>query len=73
MSCFGNGAENRRNAESQYRRRARQWVRALQAAVDYFVERDKRNRLVRELNKLDRAEERSLAEEGLGDESWPTY
>lgn len=46
--------------------------RALQSAVDYFAERDKRNRLVRELNNLDRAEERSLAEEGLGDESWPT-
>lgn len=47
--------------------------RALQSAVDYFAERDKRNRLVRELNKLDRAEESRLAEEGLGDESWPIY
>jgi len=47
--------------------------RALQSAVDYFVERDKRSRLVRELNKLDRAEESRLAEEGLGDESWPNY
>jgi Arc/MetJ-type ribon-helix-helix transcriptional regulator len=47
--------------------------KALQSAADYFVERDKRHRLVRELNKLDPAEEISLAEEGLGDESWPTY
>ncbi len=47
--------------------------RALQSAVDFFAERDKRNRLVRELNKLDRAEESRLAEEGLGDESWPAY
>ena len=29
--------------------------RALQSAVDYFAKSDKRNRLVRELNKLDRA------------------
>lgn len=47
--------------------------RALQSAVDYFAKSDKRNRLVRELNKLDRAEESGLAEEGLGDKSWPTY
>lgn len=47
--------------------------RALQSAVDYFAQRDKRNRLVRELNKLDPVEEQRLAEEGLGDESWPTY
>jgi Arc/MetJ-type ribon-helix-helix transcriptional regulator len=46
---------------------------ALESAVDYFAKRDKRNRLVRELNKLDRAEESRLAEEGLGDQSWPTY
>lgn len=46
--------------------------RALQSAVDYLAERDRRDRLVRELNKLDRAEESRLAEEGLGDESWPT-
>ena len=47
--------------------------KALQSVVDYFIQREKRNRLVRELNKLDSAEERSLAGEGLGDESWPTY
>ena len=46
--------------------------RALQSAVDLLAEREKRTRLARELNKLDRAEERRFAEEGLGDESWPT-
>lgn len=49
--------------------------RALQSAADYFVERDKRHRLVRELNKLDPAEEGRLADTGyagLSDESWPT-
>lgn len=47
--------------------------KALQSAVDYFIEREKRMSLLRELDKLDSAEERSLAEEGLGDDSWPTY
>jgi len=47
--------------------------RALQSAVDMLVEREKRSRLARELAKLDRAEEQRLAEEGLGDESWPQY
>ena len=47
--------------------------RALQSAVEHLAERDKRNRLVRGLNKLDRVEEGRLAEDGLGDESWPTY
>jgi Arc/MetJ-type ribon-helix-helix transcriptional regulator len=47
--------------------------RALQSAVDLLVERDKRSRLVRELKKLDPSEEQRLAEEGLGDNSWPAY
>jgi Arc/MetJ-type ribon-helix-helix transcriptional regulator len=47
--------------------------RALQSAVDLLVEREKRNRLARELAKLDRAREQALAEEGLGDKSWPEY
>ncbi len=47
--------------------------RALQSAVDYLSEREKRSRLVRELNRLDPVEESRLAEEGLGDASWPTY
>jgi Arc/MetJ-type ribon-helix-helix transcriptional regulator len=40
--------------------------RALQSAVDLLAEREKRNRLARELAKLDRAGEQRLAEEGLG-------
>ena len=47
--------------------------RALQSAVDLLVERDRRNRLARELAKLDRAGEQRLAEEGVGDESWPAF
>ncbi len=47
--------------------------RALQSAVDMLFEREKRSRLARELAKLDRAKEQRLAEEGLGDESWPQY
>lgn len=47
--------------------------RALQSAVDLLIEREKRNRLARELAKLHRAEEQRLAEEGLGDESWPEF
>ena len=47
--------------------------RALQSAVDLLSEREKRTRLVRELKKLNLAEEQRLAEEGLGDESWPGY
>lgn len=47
--------------------------RALQSAVDLLVERDKRSRLARELKKLDRIEEQVLAEEGIGDASWPQF
>ena len=47
--------------------------RALQSAVDLLVEREKRARLIRELKKLDPAEERRMAEEGLGDNSWPAF
>jgi Arc/MetJ-type ribon-helix-helix transcriptional regulator len=47
--------------------------RALQSAVDLLVEREKRSRLARELAKLNVAQEQRLAEEGLGDESWPAY
>lgn len=46
---------------------------ALQSAVDLLAERENRTRLARALSKLDRAEERRFAEEGLGDESWPGY
>jgi len=46
---------------------------ALQAAVDLLAEREKRTRLARELAKLDRREERGMAEEGLGGASWPEF
>lgn len=47
--------------------------RAVQTAVNLLSERVKRNRLARELAKLDPKEERKLAEEGLGDPAWPEY
>jgi Arc/MetJ-type ribon-helix-helix transcriptional regulator len=47
--------------------------RALQAAVNLLSDREKRTRLARELSKLDRGEEMRMAEEGLGDASWPAY
>jgi len=47
--------------------------RALQLAADLLIEREKRTRLARELAKLDRAAEQKMADEGLGDESWPEY
>jgi Arc/MetJ-type ribon-helix-helix transcriptional regulator len=47
--------------------------RALQSAVDLLSEREKRTRLARELAKLDPKEEKSMAEQGLGDPSWPEY
>jgi len=45
--------------------------RALQSAVDLLSQRERRVRLAPELAKLDRAEEQKMAEEGLGDPSWP--
>ena len=56
-------------SEGKYPNRSR----ALQTAVDRLAEREKRSRLIRELAKLDRKEERQMAEEGLGDESWPAF
>lgn len=47
--------------------------RAIQAALDEKLRRDKRRRLSEEAAKLDPAEERALAEEGMGDETWPAY
>ncbi len=47
--------------------------RALQAAVNLLANREKRIRLARELSKIDRQEEQRMAEEGLGDASWPVY
>ena len=43
--------------------------RALQAAVNLLVDRVRRTRLARELSKVDRKEERLLAEEGIGEAS----
>jgi hypothetical protein len=47
--------------------------RAPQSAVDLVSEREKRTRLARELEKLDPKEEKCMAEQGLGDPSWPAY
>lgn len=49
--------------------------RAIQAAVREKVDRLSSTRLARELEKLDPAEERALAEEGMGMEkdAWPEY
>ena len=47
--------------------------RAVQAAVNLLAEKEKRTRLARELAKLNRNAEQRLAEEGLGDASWPQF
>ena len=48
--------------------------RAIQEAVREQLARLKRDRLVRESAKLDRAFEQKLADEGLGDlTEWPEY
>ena len=46
---------------------------AVQAAVNLLADRERRTRLARELSKLDRQEERKMAEEGIGDTSLPTF
>jgi Arc/MetJ-type ribon-helix-helix transcriptional regulator len=48
---------------------------AIQQAVDEKIERMGRDRLARECAKLDPAEEKGLAEEGLADDvsKWPEY
>jgi Arc/MetJ-type ribon-helix-helix transcriptional regulator len=43
---------------------------AIQAALREKLERWKRTRLVEELDKLDRREERAFAEERFKDETW---
>jgi Arc/MetJ-type ribon-helix-helix transcriptional regulator len=55
--------------EGKYRNRSR----ALQSAADLLAERDRGSRLARELAKIDPTEEKALAEEGLGADSWPAY
>ncbi len=47
--------------------------RAVQAAVELLAEREKRSRLARELAKLDPIEEQRMADDALGDGSWPEY
>ncbi len=49
--------------------------RAIEAAVEEKLERLERARLARECAKLDPAEERALAEEGMSEElaAWPAY
>lgn len=49
--------------------------KAIQIAVAEKLQRLAKKRLAAELAKLDMAEERSLAEEGMGLEhdAWPTY
>ncbi len=49
--------------------------RAIQQAVQEKLDRLRRTRLARQCAKLDPAFERSLAEEGLADDStaWPEY
>ncbi len=55
--------------EGKYSNRSR----ALQSAVDLLAERERRPCLARELAKLDPAEERWMAEEGIGIDSWPGF
>ena len=47
--------------------------RALQRAADLLRKREKRERLARELAKIDPEEERALADEALGAAPWPEY
>jgi len=49
--------------------------RAIQEAVSEKLSRIDRNRLVRELAKIDVAEEKAMADEGLASEveQWPPY
>jgi metal-responsive CopG/Arc/MetJ family transcriptional regulator len=58
-------------ADGQYPSRSR----AIQAAVREKLDRVRRRRLAEEAARLDPAEERALAEEGLatGADSWPAY
>jgi metal-responsive CopG/Arc/MetJ family transcriptional regulator len=48
---------------------------AIEAALEEKLERLQRTRLAEECAKLERSEERALAEEGLGPElaAWPEY
>jgi metal-responsive CopG/Arc/MetJ family transcriptional regulator len=45
--------------------------RAVEAALEQAVRRQQRRRLAEEASKLDPAEEKALAEEGMGVDEWP--
>lgn len=60
---------NRWVREGRYPNRSR----ALQRAAELLEERERRSGLALELAKLNPAEERAMAEEGLGDDSWPAF
>ena len=47
--------------------------RALQSAAELLRGRERKERLARELAKIDPEEERALADEALGAAPWPTY
>ena len=49
--------------------------KAIQSALEEKLEKLERNRLARECAKLDAAEEKAMAEEGMGEEleKWPEY
>jgi metal-responsive CopG/Arc/MetJ family transcriptional regulator len=56
-------------AERRYPSRSR----AIQAAVEEEVRHQRRSLLAEEAVKLDPAEEQAMADEGIGDETWPRY
>jgi Arc/MetJ-type ribon-helix-helix transcriptional regulator len=56
-------------AEGRYPSRSR----AMQEAVELLVKRDNRNRLRREVAKLNPGDEQRLADENLDDEQWPEF
>ena len=60
---------DRRVSEGKFPNRS--W--AIQRAAGLPTQRDQRERLSRELSKLDPNEERALAEEPLGDAPWPEF
>jgi len=47
--------------------------RAVQAGLEELARRQRRTRLAVEAAKLDPHEEKRLAEEGIGDKTWPEY
>lgn len=47
--------------------------RALQAALDEMSRRDRMERLLKEAEKANPAEEKAMAEEGIGVDPWPEY